>query len=103
MSDDIAIKVEHVSKRYCKSLKRSMLYGIHDIARNMFGLSSHSDGIREKRGNIRYHWSKRGWKNDTIQALEWHLLFVQTLRGFGVIFVEKRLFFYSSCLCGFFA
>jgi len=46
MSDDVAIKVEHVSKRYCKSLKRSMLYGIHDIARNMFGLSSHSDRIR---------------------------------------------------------
>jgi len=44
--DDVAIKVEHVSKRYCKSLRRSMLYGINDIARNMFGLSSHSDGLR---------------------------------------------------------
>lgn len=46
MHDDIAIKVEHVSKKYCKSLKRSMLYGIYDIARNTIGLSSHSDRLR---------------------------------------------------------
>lgn len=46
MDDDIAIKVEHVSKKYCKSLKRSMLYGIKDIGRNMLGLSSHSDKLR---------------------------------------------------------
>jgi len=47
MDDDVAIKVEHVSKKYCKSLKRSMLYGIKDIARNTLGLSSHSDRLRK--------------------------------------------------------
>ncbi len=26
------VKVEHVSKRFCKSLKRSLWYGLHDIA-----------------------------------------------------------------------
>ena len=46
-STDIAIKVENVSKKYSKSLKRSMLYGIKDIARNTIGLSSHSDKLRK--------------------------------------------------------
>jgi lipopolysaccharide transport system ATP-binding protein len=45
--DDIVIKVEQVSKKYCKSLKRSMLYGIEDIGRNMVGLSSRSDRLRK--------------------------------------------------------
>lgn len=47
MDNDIAIKVENVSKKYCKSLKRSMLYGIKDIGRNTLGLSSHSDKLRK--------------------------------------------------------
>jgi len=47
MSDEIAIKVEHVSKKYCKSLKRSMLYGVKDIARNTLGMSSHSEALRK--------------------------------------------------------
>ena len=47
MNEDIAIKVEHVSKKYCKSLKRSMLYGVQDIGRNAIGLSSRSDRLRK--------------------------------------------------------
>jgi len=47
MNEDIAIKVEHVSKKFCKSLKRSMLYGIKDIARNSLGLSSNSYILRK--------------------------------------------------------
>jgi len=46
-SSEVAIKVEHVSKKYCKSLKRSMLYGVQDIGRNMVGLSSRSDRLRK--------------------------------------------------------
>ena len=45
-SPEIAIRVDHVSKKYCKSLKWSMLYGVNDIARNTLGLSSHSDNLR---------------------------------------------------------
>ena len=45
--DSFAVKVEGVSKKYCKSLKRSMLYGVKDIARNTIGLSSHSDKLRK--------------------------------------------------------
>jgi lipopolysaccharide transport system ATP-binding protein len=44
---DIAIQVDHVSKKYCKSLKRSMLYGVKDIGRNAVGLGSHSDQLRK--------------------------------------------------------
>lgn len=47
MNDEVSIKVEHVSKKYCKSLKRSMLYGLKDIGRNMLGLSSHSEKLRK--------------------------------------------------------
>lgn len=41
------VKVENVSKKYCKSLKDSMYYGISDISRNLLGLSSHSDRLRK--------------------------------------------------------
>ena len=47
MDDEVAIKVEYVSKKYCKSLKRSMLYGIKDIGRNILGMSSYSENLRK--------------------------------------------------------
>jgi lipopolysaccharide transport system ATP-binding protein len=46
IDEDVVIKVENVSKKYSKSLKRSMLYGVMDIGRNMVGLSSHSERLR---------------------------------------------------------
>ena len=45
--DDVAIRVEHVSKKYCKSLRRSMVYGMKDIGRNLVGLSSHPEKLRD--------------------------------------------------------
>ena len=47
MNDEIAIKVDNVSKKYCKSLKKSMLYGVRDITKNVFGLSSTSELLRK--------------------------------------------------------
>ncbi len=47
MNDKVAIKVEHVSKKYCKSLKRSMLYGVKDIGRNILGMGSHPENLRK--------------------------------------------------------
>lgn len=47
MDNDHAVIVEHVSKKYCKSLKRSMVYGMHDIGRNLLGLSSNSHRLRK--------------------------------------------------------
>src|SRR3989344_4257774 len=47
MSDDIAIKVENVSKKFCRSLKDSMLYGMTDIGKNLIGLGSNSSVLRK--------------------------------------------------------
>jgi len=47
MGKDIVIKVENVSKKYCKSLKRSMMYGVRDIAKNTLGLSAGSGKLRK--------------------------------------------------------
>jgi lipopolysaccharide transport system ATP-binding protein len=47
MDKDVAIKVENISKKYCKSLKRSMIYGVKDIGRNSFGLNSYPDKLRK--------------------------------------------------------
>lgn len=70
-SSDIGIRVNHVSKKYCKSLKRSMFYGVKDIGRNVLGTSSHSENLRKdefwaiddvsfeakKGGNAGSYWS----------------------------------------------
>jgi lipopolysaccharide transport system ATP-binding protein len=47
MDHNVAIKVDHISKKYCKSLKWSMLYGVIDIGRNTLGLSSLSQNLRQ--------------------------------------------------------
>lgn len=47
MDQDIVIKVEHVSKKFCKNLKRSMFHGICDIVKNAIGMSSHSEKLRK--------------------------------------------------------
>lgn len=48
MDNGIAIEVSSVSKKYCKSLKRSMYYGITDILRNSVGLQSNSAILRNQ-------------------------------------------------------
>lgn len=46
MSQGVVISVEGVSKKFATSLKRSMAYGMQDIARDLLGLSTHSDQLR---------------------------------------------------------
>ena len=48
ISNDTAVKVHSVSKKYCKSLKRSMYYGIIDILRNVLCLQSKSGLLRSQ-------------------------------------------------------
>jgi len=43
---EVLVKVEGVSKKFCKSLKRSMLYGIDDISRGMLGLAPKTAELR---------------------------------------------------------
>ena len=47
MAEDIMIKAENLSKKFCRSLKHVMLYGAKDIASNMLGLSSRSEKLRD--------------------------------------------------------
>ena len=46
MSGDVLIRVEGVSKKFTRSLRQSMRYGITDIARDFVGLPTSSDGLR---------------------------------------------------------
>jgi len=50
-STDIVIRVENVSKKFCKSLKRSMVYGMQDISRNILGMNSKPDKLRNNELN----------------------------------------------------
>ena len=43
---DIVVSAAAISKKYCSSIKTSMIYGIQDIARNALGMSSRSERLR---------------------------------------------------------
>ncbi len=47
MDNNVAIKLEHVSKKYCKDIKDSMIYGMTDIGRNLVGLKSRAEQLRK--------------------------------------------------------
>jgi lipopolysaccharide transport system ATP-binding protein len=47
MENNAVITFDHVSKKFCKTIKRSMLYGIEDIGRNVLGFSSHAENLRK--------------------------------------------------------
>jgi lipopolysaccharide transport system ATP-binding protein len=47
MDNDVVIKLEHVSKKYCKNIKDSMIYGLTDIGRNLVGLKSRAEQLRK--------------------------------------------------------
>ena len=43
---DPVIRVEHLSKKFCRSLKHGMLYTAGDVLRDTIGLPSRSDSLR---------------------------------------------------------
>jgi len=45
--NDILIKVENLSKKFCKDLKTSLWYGVKDLSANIFG-NKQPKGLREK-------------------------------------------------------
>ena len=47
MDKDILIKVENVSKKFCKDLKTSLKYGVMDLTSEIFGKNSNHN-LREK-------------------------------------------------------
>jgi lipopolysaccharide transport system ATP-binding protein len=46
-SNDVLVRVENVSKKFCRDLKKSLWYGIKDLSRELFGCSQ--DGRDELR------------------------------------------------------
>ena len=47
MNDDLLIKAENVSKKFCRTLKRSLWYGLQDVAGEMMGQSGGHNSLRE--------------------------------------------------------
>ena len=46
MSDDVLIEVDHVSKKFCRNLKRSLWYGVRDIGTELLGCNGHHGDLR---------------------------------------------------------
>src|SRR5210317_1944929 len=46
MSDKVLIRVENVSKKFCRTLKRSLWYAVKDIAGELFGRNNSESRLR---------------------------------------------------------
>lgn len=46
MSEEILVKVENVSKKFCRNFKRSLWYGVQDVVWEMFGRQGERDQLR---------------------------------------------------------
>ena len=46
MMGDIVLRADGISKKFCRTLKHTMLYGSADIARSFFGLDGRSERLR---------------------------------------------------------
>src|SRR3990172_5897393 len=47
MEGDILVSAQHISKKFCRYLRKSMTYGIQDISRNFFRMSTKSEQLRK--------------------------------------------------------
>ncbi len=48
MDDAVVIKVDNVSKKFSKSLNKSLFYGVSDFGRNLLGFSTRLERLRPK-------------------------------------------------------
>ncbi len=46
MSNDVLIKVDNVSKKFCRTLKRSLWYGVKDVVGEVFCRAGNQDDLR---------------------------------------------------------
>ena len=46
MTNDVAIQVQGVGKKYCRSLRRTLVYGVQDVSRDLFGVASERTELR---------------------------------------------------------
>lgn len=47
MSSEILVKAEGISKKFCRSLKRSLWYGVQDVAGELFGHQGNFNKLRQ--------------------------------------------------------
>ena len=47
MNNEVLVKVENVSKKFCRDLKRSLWYGVKDIASEMTGRTVNHEELRK--------------------------------------------------------
>ncbi|MFC2087169.1 hypothetical protein ACFLSA_03280 [Bacteroidota bacterium] len=47
MSNEVLVKVDGVSKKFCKNLKRSLWYGFKDIGAELIGKDGETDTLRK--------------------------------------------------------
>jgi homopolymeric O-antigen transport system ATP-binding protein len=46
MSNEVIICLENVGKKYCRSLKRTLIYGVRDVVKDVLGFQSYSNQLR---------------------------------------------------------
>jgi lipopolysaccharide transport system ATP-binding protein len=46
VSNDVIISAENVGKKFSRSLKRTLVYGVQDVARDVFGIAPQSETLR---------------------------------------------------------
>ena len=46
-SNDVVVSVRDVSKKFCRNLRRSMIFGVQDLSRNLIGLPLQSGQLRK--------------------------------------------------------
>ena len=61
MSDEILIKAENVGKKFCRNLKKSLLYGMQDVSYDLLG-KDRVPGI---------DWEKRGRQDHAAENAQW--------------------------------
>jgi lipopolysaccharide transport system ATP-binding protein len=47
MDSDIVVKIDDLSKKFCRNLRQSMLYGVTDVFRSMIGISYDQTQLRK--------------------------------------------------------
>jgi len=45
--EDILVSIKHVSKKFCRNLRRSMAYGIADLSKNLLGMKPDTSMLRQ--------------------------------------------------------
>ena len=47
MDNETVIKVENLSKQFCRNLRRSMYYGIQDLGKNLLGIKPNTTYLKK--------------------------------------------------------